>query len=158
MKLNSITLKNFKCFSDAFLQLHPKMNVLVGVNGTGKSSMLEALRVAAGALFLGVDKYEGKIAAPGIIPDDVRLEKLEPLYPTVIEAHGSINTFDANYEDTPKYEDITWIRSMDKHGGRTTMIKAKKMTEASERMQKAIRENRGVIPLLAYYNTERYKK
>lgn len=158
MKLSSLTLKNFKCFSSASLLLHPRMNVLVGVNGTGKSSMLEALRVATGALFLGVDKYEGKIAAPGIIQDDVRLENLEPLYPTVIEATGSINTFDVDHEDVPQYEDITWIRSMDKHGGRTTLIKAKKMTEASERMQKAIRENRGTIPLVAYYTTERYKK
>ena len=117
MKITNITLKNFKCFSSASLLLHPRMNVLVGVNGTGKSSMLEALRVAVGALFLGVDKYEGKIAAPGIIPDDVRLENLEPLYPTVIEAKGSINTFDVDHEDIPQYENITWIRSMDKHGG-----------------------------------------
>jgi len=134
------------------------MNVLVGVNGTGKSSMLEAIRVAIGALFLGVDKYEGKIAAPGIIADDVRLENLEPLYPVAIEAKGSINTFDANHEESPKYEDITWIRSMEKHGGSTTRIKAKKMSEVSEQMQRAIRENRGTIPLVAYYSTDRYKK
>lgn len=158
MKIDNIILKNFKCFSSASVQLHPRMNVLVGVNGTGKSSMLEAIRVAIGALFLEVDKYKGKIAAPGIIADNVRLENLEPLYPVVIEAKGSVNTFNANHEESPEYEDITWIRSLDKHGRTTTKNKAKKMSEASERMQRAIREKRGTIPLVAYYTTERYKK
>ena len=158
MKIDNIILKNFKCFSSASVQLHPRMNVLVGVNGTGKSSMLEAIRVAIGALFLGVDKYKGKIAAPGIIADNVRMENLESLYPVVIEAKGSVNTFNANHEESPEYEDITWIRSLDKHGRTTTKNKAKKMSEASERMQRAIREKRGTIPLVAYYTTERYKK
>ena len=149
MKIDNIILKNFKCFSSASVQLHPRMNVLVGVNGTGKSSMLEAIRVAIGALFLEVDKYKGKIAAPAIIADNVRLENLEPLYPVVIEAKGSVNTFNANHEESPEYEDITWIRSLDKHGRTTTKNRAKKMSEASERMQRAIREKRGTIPLVA---------
>lgn len=158
MNISSVTLSNFKCFSRASLQLHPRMNVLVGVNGTGKSSMLEALRIAIGALFLGVDKYDGKIAAPGIGADDVRLENLEPLYPAIIETKGWVNSFGVDHENNLQYSGITWIRSLEKHGGRTTSIKAKKMTEASNRMQQAVRENRGTIPLVAYYSTERFKK
>ncbi len=40
MKLESIKLKNFKAFQDAELKTIPRMCVLVGANGTGKSTLL----------------------------------------------------------------------------------------------------------------------
>lgn len=43
MKLQSITISNFKAIARAELELHPSFNVLVGANGSGKSSVLQAL-------------------------------------------------------------------------------------------------------------------
>ncbi len=155
MRLNRIRLSNFKCYIDTEINFHPKMNVFVGVNGTGKSSILEAIRIAIGSLFLNVDKYKDRIASPGIVPDDVRLYNLEPQYPVKIEADGCISDF-AN-DDLP-YMSISWTRTLEKRAGRTTQSKAKEMLKASMNMQKAVREGRGNIPILAYYSTERYKK
>lgn len=43
MKITSVTIKNFKAIENTTLDLHPNMNVLVGANGSGKSSVLQAL-------------------------------------------------------------------------------------------------------------------
>ena len=64
MKINRIDLKNYRCFEEISLELHPKFNLIVGVNGTGKTAILEAIRIAIGSLFLGVDKYKDKISTP----------------------------------------------------------------------------------------------
>lgn len=155
MRLNNIHIINFKCFDDIKFDFHPQMNVLVGVNGTGKSSILEAIRIAIGSLFLGVDKYEDKIASPNISQDDVRLVQFEQQYPVNITAVANISNFAIDNENIV----IDWKRSLETKGGRTTHKDAKEIKNASVKMQQAIRDNMQVnIPILAYFSTERYKK
>ncbi len=43
MKIHSIEISNFKAIARATMDLHPTFNVLVGSNGSGKSSVLQAL-------------------------------------------------------------------------------------------------------------------
>ena len=57
MRLDKIRLQNFRCFEDISLDFHESFNLIVGINGTGKTAILEALRIAIGSLFLEVDKY-----------------------------------------------------------------------------------------------------
>lgn len=45
MKIKSITLKHFRGIQDMTLPLSPTLNVLAGVNGAGKSSLLNALTI-----------------------------------------------------------------------------------------------------------------
>lgn len=46
MKLQSITLNNFRCFEQLELELDGASAVLVGPNGSGKTSLLDAIRLA----------------------------------------------------------------------------------------------------------------
>ena len=46
MKVEKITLKNFRCYQDLAINIHDKLTVLVAVNGEGKTSILDALRIA----------------------------------------------------------------------------------------------------------------
>ena len=158
MHINQIHLKNFRCYEDVEIEFHPRFNIFVGINGTGKSSALEALRIAIGALFLGVDKYKDKIASPGISQDDVRLSRLEQQYPVVISSKGMIEDFSA--DGASRTVEIEWERSLTTKGGATRSANAKEMKEASVRMQEAIRKHKGIhnIPLVAYYSTDRFKK
>lgn len=154
MRLNKIILDNFKCFEHLEMDFHPSVNLIVGINGTGKSSVLEGLRVLLGSLFLSVDKYKDKIFSPGISNDDVRLANLEQQYPVKIYADAKMNNFKGG-EDS----EIVWERSLDTRNGSTRYAKAKDMKEASSEMQQAIREDKKVtIPLVAYYSTDRFKK
>ena len=45
MKLKRLTLTNFRIFEQATFDFQPDMNLIVGINGAGKSSVLHALRV-----------------------------------------------------------------------------------------------------------------
>lgn len=43
--LKSIHLKNFFSFEDQKIGLHPKVNFLIGINGSGKSNLLKAIKI-----------------------------------------------------------------------------------------------------------------
>lgn len=158
MHISQIHLKNFRCYEDVEIEFHPRFNIFVGINGTGKSSALEALRIAIGSLFLGVDKYKDKIASPGISQDDVRLFGLEQQYPVVISSKGVIEDFST--DEASRTVEIEWERSLVTKGGATRYVNAKEMKEISVRMQEAIRRQgeEHNIPLVAYYSTDRFKK
>ncbi|MGL5253661.1 MAG: AAA family ATPase [Brevinema sp.] len=43
MQIHSFSFKNFKGFSEISKDLHPKINAIIGINGAGKTSILEGL-------------------------------------------------------------------------------------------------------------------
>lgn len=43
MRIDSIRLKNFRCFSDKSLYFSPQINVILGPNASGKTSIVEAI-------------------------------------------------------------------------------------------------------------------
>lgn len=51
MYLKNITVNNFKCFEDLTVDFSEGVNLIIGNNGTGKTSLLEALAVAIGTSF-----------------------------------------------------------------------------------------------------------
>lgn len=155
MRITELHLRNFKCFEELNLKLHPRFNVLVGVNGVGKTSLLEAIRVAIGSLYLGLDKYEDRIESPGIVNDDVRLSGLEQQFPVVVHAKGMMDSSQKEGAET----EVEWERRLKTREGKTLYRDAKQMLSASREMQDRIRKQEEVnIPLVAYFSTDRYKK
>ena len=154
MRLDSIALKNFKCFEELHLELHPHFNVLLGVNGTGKTSILEAIRVAIGSLYLGLDKYKNRIEVPSITNDDIRLAHLEQQFPTEVLARGTMEPL-----GLPELNQYTWMRSVETRGGRTRYGEAMQILEYARELQRNVRAGKKQnLPLLAYFSTDRYKK
>lgn len=54
--IKSIRLQNFFSFQDCTINLNPGVNVLVGVNGSGKSNLLKAIRLIQRGLKLDLHK------------------------------------------------------------------------------------------------------
>ena len=75
MRLKKITLENFRCFEKLELELHPQMTVLVAENGQGKSTILDAIRIAlwpfVGSFDLARTRYSDP--ADSIAVDDIRM-------------------------------------------------------------------------------------
>ncbi|TDV48627.1 putative ATP-binding protein involved in virulence [Pseudomonas helmanticensis] len=46
MRLDRLHIQNFRCYEDATFDLQPRFNLVVGVNGSGKTSLLQAIAVS----------------------------------------------------------------------------------------------------------------
>ena len=55
MYLKQITLQNFRCYEKFDINLHKNLTVIVGVNGAGKTSLLEAAAIAMSTMFVPMD-------------------------------------------------------------------------------------------------------
>lgn len=54
MAIHKVKIRNFKCFKELFeLELNKGLNILVGNNETGKSTILEAIHIALTGLYGG---------------------------------------------------------------------------------------------------------
>jgi predicted ATP-binding protein involved in virulence len=149
MRIDSLLLENFKGFKRRELLFHPQFTLIVGENGSGKTSLLDALAVAIGSWFLGVSGVETR----HIRPEEVRLEAFpsdagtnwEGQYACVVEASGSI-----------LHQPITWRRSLNGLGGRTTRTDAAAIRKQAEKATRAVRDGVPVLlPLVSYYGTGR---
>ena len=153
MRIKELELKNFRCFEHMSLMLHSNMNVMVGVNGTGKTTILEAIRIFIGAVFCELDKIENKISSPSITDDDVRLHNLERQYS--VEIQGILDI-----DKELLHEGIaSWDRVLERYGGKTKFGNGKNAKELSKNIQTLIRDGEETaVPIIAYYSTYRYKK
>lgn len=95
MHIDQLTLKNFRNFESVDIPLNSKMNIVIGNNGSGKSSLLMGALTAASAFFLGID-----YASPrSIKTDDVRHVAHEvkkvyqqvAVYPVEVSCEGVVN-------------------------------------------------------------------
>ena len=60
MQIESIEIKNYRLFRDARLQNIPRLCVLVGANGTGKSTLFDVFSFLKDALAMNVGKAVAK--------------------------------------------------------------------------------------------------
>lgn len=150
MKIHHIAIQNYRGFENFQTNLHPKLSVIVGNNGAGKSSLLDAISIAAGTFFSGLDG----IPATSIAKEDVTCKSfhmgsvidLQPQYPAVISAEGELYR-----------KDIQWTRSLNGVNGRTTTVDAKQIVAIAEEIQAKIREGSTevILPIISYYGTGR---
>jgi len=149
MRVDRLTMSNFRGFAERELIFHPQFNLIVGENGLGKTSVLEAFSIAVGSWLLGVRGHDSR----HIRPTDVRLlgeetpdgVRWEAQYPTVIEAAGEV-----------RGQALTWSRSLRSEGGRTTYVEARALKALAELAQQDVQAGEPVtLPLLSYYGTGR---
>ena len=153
MKVRSIDIQNFKKFEQMSLDLHPRFTLLVGDNGAGKTTILDALAVAAGVWL--VDPPDSTLASSGrnISRNDIRLVprrsgdrvQLFEQKPVSVETCGNI----AN-------QDVTWKRQISKNRIRTSNTGAKKALNIIKSHFSAIQSGINTLtPIVAYYGAGR---
>lgn len=69
MYLEKINLKNYKAIEEIELNLRPGINLLIGDNGSGKTSVLEGMAVALSGLFVNV----AGVSTKNVVKEDVRI-------------------------------------------------------------------------------------
>lgn len=149
MRIDHLRLENFRGFSRREFRFHPEFNLVVGENGAGKTSVLDALAVATGSWFLGLRGYDSR----HIRPEDVRLlgHEVESAYswesqfPCVVEADGAV-----------REKNLNWRRCLNALRGRTTYVDARAVKSIAEATEAAVRKGETLtLPLISYYGTGR---
>lgn len=149
MRIDQIELQNFKTFEHQKVKFHPEFNLIVGVNGTGKTSLLDALSVAAGSWFLGLRGYDSR----HISHDEVRLAthnfddeiRFEPQYPVKVKAYGKVTG-----------QDLSWERSLESPSGKTFFRHASGIKSLGAKADQSVRDGQEIdLPLISYYGTGR---
>ncbi len=152
MRIDKIIVKNFKGFEEEVFLLNPRFTVFIGDNAKGKTSVLDALAVAAGSFLRGIDV--AKLESRSINKNEIRVVTKDgqplPQLPVEIHAFGSVNG---------KSIDNGWLRTVDKISPKktnTTYVKAKNIEKIAEDMLKLSRSGKNVImPVIAYHGTGR---
>lgn len=73
MHLKKVTLNNFRCFESLDLVLHPKLTVLVGENGAGKTAILDGIATALTPVLTYLSSANQRLSGRGITDADFRL-------------------------------------------------------------------------------------
>jgi predicted ATP-binding protein involved in virulence len=155
MKLKNMHVSNFRCYEELDITFNPSFNILLGINGTGKTAILEAIRIAMGSLFSELDKVENKISSPNIATDDVRLHHGEKQYEVCIRSSIEVE----KYLNPKSCQHIEWSRFVKQLGGNTRYDNPKDIKAVSAKIQSIIRRGEAkTVPLIAYYSTDRFKK
>ena len=150
MFIKSITLHNFRCFSDLHIEFKNRLTVIVGNNGAGKSTILEAASIAAGTLTSAMDGLTNY----SIKKDDAHYKyydlgstvDVQPQFPVEITASGEIDN-----------KNISWTRNLNSLKGRGSLAAAKDLTSIAAQYQARMRNGDSTLnlPIISYYGTGR---
>jgi len=151
MRIDRLHIENFKKFerTEKPFEFHPHFTLLVGDNGSGKTSVLDALAVALGLWHK---------VAPGsgwrnILEEEIRLIPVpagdrihfRPQLPTKITVEGSVGS----------RENLRWTRMIREGGTRTTNAGARDAEKSCNDTFQAALMQRALLPVLAYYGAGR---
>lgn len=151
LRLDHLSVKNFRCFAACELDLHPALTVLVAENAQGKTTLLEALRLALQDF---VTTASNTKQSSGFDRGDIhsrpgKLGEMESELPTEFRVAGTINR-----------EPVSWSRTLirDSFHARTSTKDTKIVRGLALRM--AARSDDSVdppeiLPVVAYYGTGR---
>ncbi len=149
MVLKKITISNFKMFEHLELAFDPGFNLILGDNGVGKTTVLEAASVVLSGFLVGMED----VYARSIYKNDVR-------YQIVKDSNGTPNksySSPAEVSGTLEYNgtDYTWTRTKkDATGNSRTTIIPKDIVKISQELV----NDPGVktLPLVSYQSTSRH--
>ncbi|MDE6870741.1 MAG: AAA family ATPase [Bacteroidales bacterium] len=143
MFIKHLNIKNFKGFTEHSFDFNDRFTVIIGNNGSGKTSVLDALAIAAGCYLipLGDPKKQRVIHKGEVRIKETQKSVFEPQLPCEIEATGVCGE---------------WKRSIEKMTFSNTKKYAKEIIEISEDVFAKVSSGENVdLPLFAYHGTGR---
>ena len=154
MRIEHLQIRNFKKFSDYSISLHPRFTLLVGDNGTGKTSLLDALSIAAGVWLVNPPDSTLSNSRRNIATHEIRLQEellgdriqFTECKPVQIQVIGNIG------DD----RSVCWLRQIKETGARTSNTDAKDALDIVAALYDRQRSGDTIIfPVIAYYGAGR---
>ncbi|VVP74896.1 DNA replication and repair protein RecF [Pseudomonas fluorescens] len=155
MRLDKLRIQNYRCFGEFEIDFDPHLTILIASNGGGKTTILDAARVALWPFVKGFDlgSQTGKSAT--IQNEDVRLAQfsggnMESQTPSAIEAWGEWS--DSAGQDNWLQQRVSLKKSTNTIGD----AGSKALTAYGKLLQEQVRNDAHVIlPMVTYLGTSR---
>lgn len=148
--IHKVRLQNFRNFTSKDFEFKSQFSVIIGDNGKGKSSLLQSVRIAAGAFLLGIDDLS-QYDKYHIQKEDVKRvdvgNTFVPERDCSVEAWGNINN-----------TQLHWKRTLPKLGGRTDTKDAKDIISLSTALNNKINLEKLYdvdLPVICFFSTRR---
>lgn len=143
LRAEKLHLKNFRCFRDATLDLHPKLTMIVADNGMGKTALLDAIAIGMAEF---VDALVGARTSRGLLPSDVRtsIDGKEPTSLTVTAV------FDGQAAQW------TLTRRSSQSPMRRGTTKLAPVIGAAARFRDMADKTEATLPLIVFYQSSRF--
>ena len=158
--LKNIELLNFRRFSNSTYELNPRMNIFIGKNASGKTTVLEAATVILGAYLTAFKEFVPSRFGHNISDNDVLMKALKPVKNVAVTA--SVKQFPCTVSSQIMWDSKTveCVRTLEKEGGRTKFIGQNPMREMVAEWEKAIKAADGsdegqIYPLVLYLSSAR---
>lgn len=159
MKIHQLQLKNFRCYETLDVEFHDNLTVLVAINGEGKTTILDALRIALWPFVSQFDLAKTAYTDPAnsITVDDVRLVPFgESGMQMARQLPSQVGVF-VNLFGRPRHWER--VRKRESKGSQTLDGKgAKEIKQVAEELQAKIRLPEFInksLPFFGYYGTGR---
>ncbi len=147
MHLEKIHIQNYKAIEELDIDLKPGVNLLIGDNGAGKTSVLEGIAVALGGLFVNV----AGVSTKNIVKDDVRVN-IKPMgdSSTMIEYCEPVLAGCKLY--VMEEQDFSWNRFKEEVSATHTKIDDKNVCIW---MKKLTNNSESILPLISFQSAAR---
>ncbi|MFJ2530784.1 AAA family ATPase [Pseudomonas helmanticensis] len=93
MRLDRLHIKNFRCYEDATFDFQPGFNLVVGVNGSGKTSLLNAVAQSFGDIFASAGhplQISDEDDVRSVINHHKNGTRFEKTFPLILECVGDV--------------------------------------------------------------------
>ncbi len=164
MWLKSIHVENFRGFEKLDVTFEPHVTLLLGGNGAGKSGVLEAIKVAFGSYFAGIDQSPDQSIdaehARRVVHELNGVLDLQAQWPVKVRAEADVE----GYPRAPTLaqqvlgigSSLSWERSRAGRDGRTTWGGDAQVRAFASHLQGEVQAGAPVrLPLIACYGTGR---
>ncbi len=152
MYIKRIDIQNFKAISELSLQFKPGVNILIGDNGVGKTSILDALVVALGGFLYGVNGASVK----NILMSDVKMDTVSVgSVSTSIKYNTPVKIGCELYADGETYE---WARIREDEAPKRNTKMIKQIGDISKYAKDLTNNAALELPVLSYQSSIRASK
>ena len=163
MKLKELTLKNFRCYPDLTIEFQSQVTVLIAANGEGKTSILDALRIAFWPFVSQFDLARTAYNDPanGIQIDDVLVLRPDASHVQIKEQIARQLPCEINTKCEFNHETLSWTRIRKSEAKRSQTIdgegvsKVKKLAQTLQKQVRNLEDTHLDLPLFGYYGTGR---